>query len=521
MSITVLELTRLPHLQLALVAGESGLQREVTWAHTSDLPNPWEWLGPGELLITNGMGLGSAAPAQVAYLDRLHDIGTSGLIVGLGTSACTITARLSARADELGLSLLTIPYSVPFTAVVRAVAQANDREESNQLGKVARLYDLLRSSLAAEQAGPELFRTLGGELGVRLYLVDPETGLSLFPDQDETAFGDALVTAYAEHGGAIPGLLRLSHTNTGHDEVGAVAVAVPGAQPTALVVEPLGTEFPSALILQHLAIGGALELAQLVATQDRRRRIGADLLTQLMDGRHDPQVVSLQLEEAGIVLANCVLATARATPVMSEASVHARLVRTRVSHLLGQRNGVLFILLPESAIFPLLLPLMTAAGASVGLAGDLAGTHRVTEAAREALWTLGIAEAERRPMAWYGQPTDLVLPRTPLEANAVVERILGPLVAHDAAHGTNYVETLRVTLDHDRSWQSAASALHIHRQTLGYRLRRIEQITGRGTTRTEHLAEWWFALRARELLASPTDVAQVTDRKRATTTLPR
>jgi PucR family transcriptional regulator, purine catabolism regulatory protein len=35
---------------------------------------------------------------------------------------------------------------------------------------------------------------------------------------------------------------------------------------------------------------------------------------------------------------------------------------------------------------------------------------------------------------------------------------------------------------------------------LGYRIRKIEQLTGRGLTRTEHLAEWWFALRAHDLL---------------------
>jgi DNA-binding PucR family transcriptional regulator len=39
-----------------------------------------------------------------------------------------------------------------------------------------------------------------------------------------------------------------------------------------------------------------------------------------------------------------------------------------------------------------------------------------------------------------------------------------------------------------------------HKQTLGYRIRKIEQLTGRGLTRTEHLAEWWFALRAHDLL---------------------
>jgi len=82
----------------------------------------------------------------------------------------------------------------------------------------------------------------------------------------------------------------------------------------------------------------------------------------------------------------------------------------------------------------------------------------------------------------------------------LVSRILAPLLRHDAEQGTDYVNTLRVFLRVDRSWQDAAAGLHIHRQTLGYRIRKIEQITGRGVTRTDHIAEWWLALRARDLL---------------------
>ena len=38
----------------------------------------------------------------------------------------------------------------------------------------------------------------------------------------------------------------------------------------------------------------------------------------------------------------------------------------------------------------------------------------------------------------------------------MVSRILGPLITHDAEHGTAYVGTLRAMLRHDRAWQLAA-----------------------------------------------------------------
>ncbi len=493
MTITVFELTQMPQLQLTLVAGERGACREVAWAHTSDLPNPCEWLGTGELLLTNGMGLGSSATAQVAYLDRLSEIAASGLVIGLGTARCTLTRRLVRRADELEFPLLTAPYSLRFTAVVRAVAHANDLEESSQLAKVARLYDLLRASLGNAQAGPELFRTLGRELGVTLTLVDPESGLTVVDGQEESSFGPALAAAYQAHGRGIPGLLRLSSRTV---PTTAVAVAVPGVRPTALVVESSSAELPSSVMLEHLAIGAGLELAQLVATQARRRRLGAELLSQLLSGRFDAQLGAWQLEEAGIVLSSCVLAAVRPSGELTEDLIHGRLQRARVPHLLVVRESLCFVLLPETAAVDSLLPLALA----VGLSGELFSADRVAEAGREAGWALGVAEAEGRDVAHYGDATALLLPRTPVEAGAIVQRVLGPLLTYDAEHGTEYTETLRALLERDRSWQAAAADLHVHRQTLAYRLRKIEELTGRGTTRTEDLAEWWFALRALALL---------------------
>jgi PucR family transcriptional regulator, purine catabolism regulatory protein len=43
-----------------------------------------------------------------------------------------------------------------------------------------------------------------------------------------------------------------------------------------------------------------------------------------------------------------------------------------------------------------------------------------------------------------------------------------------------------------------------HRDDRGYRIRKIEQITGRGLTKTEHIAELWIAPRSYDLLVGRT-----------------
>jgi purine catabolism regulator len=87
-------------------------------------------------------------------------------------------------------------------------------------------------------------------------------------------------------------------------------------------------------------------------------------------------------------------------------------------------------------------------------------------------------------------------PRTLGEARRVADEILGPLEAYDQAHETQLVASLRIFLQENRSLQATAKRLGIHKQTVIYRMRRVEEITGRSISRTEDIASLWLALEA-------------------------
>ncbi|WP_341538463.1 helix-turn-helix domain-containing protein [Streptacidiphilus pinicola] len=55
-------------------------------------------------------------------------------------------------------------------------------------------------------------------------------------------------------------------------------------------------------------------------------------------------------------------------------------------------------------------------------------------------------------------------------------------------------------MERDRRTEAAAHALHIHPNTLAYRLRRFAELTGRDPATTESFAEVWLALRAADQL---------------------
>ena len=89
-------------------------------------------------------------------------------------------------------------------------------------------------------------------------------------------------------------------------------------------------------------------------------------------------------------------------------------------------------------------------------------------------------------------------PRTPDEADAFVRRVLQPVLNRPDPESGELLKTLSSFLEHDRSWQRTAQVLHVHRQTVLYRIRKVEQLTGLSVSRTMDLATLWVALRAWE-----------------------
>lgn len=75
-------------------------------------------------------------------------------------------------------------------------------------------------------------------------------------------------------------------------------------------------------------------------------------------------------------------------------------------------------------------------------------------------------------------------------------RMLGPLEEYDSSRQADLVHTLEVFLSCSGSWSRSATRLHVHVNTLRYRIRRIEDLTGRDLGTLEDRVDFFLALRA-------------------------
>jgi DNA-binding PucR family transcriptional regulator len=76
------------------------------------------------------------------------------------------------------------------------------------------------------------------------------------------------------------------------------------------------------------------------------------------------------------------------------------------------------------------------------------------------------------------------------------DRILAPLFDYDRRHQSELVRTVGTFLDCGGSWNICAERLHVHVNTVRYRIRRIEELTGRDLSTMADRVDLFLALRA-------------------------
>ena len=495
-AITVKQLVETPHIGTRFHAGRAGGEQMINWAHSCEMPDPWSWLEPFDMLMTNGIGVPADPEEQSRYIDRLADAGISAITVGEGVGAPPISRAMVSAAERRALPILLTAYEVPFAAVARVVAEARtDAVERRRLMKTARIYESLRTATIEGRDAISLLEDLGAELGCRLEVIDIATWRGAFVPERRVAQAPRSVLRQTldRCAGHLPAILRLDVD--GH---AAVAVPVPAQRPAALLASRFTDAVPELSVLQHVSTVAALELERLASERDALSRSGAELLGALLAGTLTTADAQAGLRRAGLS-GDLVLATwSEPSPTVP---LHQDLYARAVPHLLraGDRDRLPLALIPDDDRLRRLLVDALGGDGPVGLSATIPSPARMPDAEREARWALHGARTDQAT-ARYGEDEPAVWAFALERSEELAEHVLGPLTEYDRNHPTALVRTLAVLLCNNRSPSATAEQLFIHRQTLVYRMRRIEELTGRSLSSTEDVVELWLALRALEVI---------------------
>ena len=505
-------------LDLKLAAGEDAAGREIRWVHISELRDPTRWLSGGELLLTTGIQL-DTAERQRKYVRLLASSEVAGLGFGTGFDHDKLPRALVAEARKLDFPLFEVPYAMPFIAITEAAANRLVNEH----------YDVLSRGIAVNERLERLVLEGGGLEQIAREIASAVGGSSVVLDSrgSELAHGGRRLAA-----DAIEAFGRQVR-----DRGSAAAPFVPdapGGRGVALAhpVSPRGGEAEAWLVVvrrsgelgdferlcvQQAAIVVALELMRARVARETERRLSGEVLSGAVSGRLDPEDLRDRLAPFGIGDAAGVIVFDCADPEAAEATLEKSLRSAGRpalvgTHSAGRRELLCAVIGGEGSD-----PIEAAAAARGVLArsnGDVrAAASRVAPVerirhsfheARCALEATGFANGAAPEVASHRDLGAFTLLLSVQDGEALrlyCESVLGPIEESDGRYAGELLRSLEAYIDRNGHWEKAASDCYCHRHTLRYRIKRIEELTGRDLSRATDRVELWLALRAKELIA--------------------
>jgi len=511
--LTVRDILAVPGLALRLVAGESSTDRPVRWVHASELEDPTPWLKGGELLLTTGASVGATPARQRAYVRRLADAGLAGLGFGLGFSHDRVPRAVITSAEQLGFPVFEVPYPVPFIAITEAVFTR----------LVAEQYDVLQRAVDAEQTLTRSAMDGEGLEGIAAALARATGGWALVLDlhgialaQTSQAARQRLSRIWEEVKVSRPeGTgFSVSLVDRGH-HVWVQPVGAHGRVEAFLAVgKPDSPTQFDRIVTAHALSLFAIELAKSRAVADAERRLQGDFFDALAAGALPAGEIGRGLARFGFAkdARVVVLSLEGGEPADLAYAAEDELSRADGAYLISRHDAGVHVLVPEGPdrdLDDLRKRIEERLGGYVRLgAGGTVEPGETGRGLREARYALQVCRLEGWGAAGFddlGTYRLLLSMSEPDALRAFADAMLAPLDAYDRVHGGELQASLRAFLQHNARWETAAAELFVHRHTLRYRMRKVEELTGRDLSSSFDRMEFWLALRARELLEAQID----------------
>ena len=545
--LTVRDLLR--DLDVSLLTGERGLHLPVRWVHISELLDPTPWLSGGELLLTTGMQLETPAHAR-EFAARLADHHLAGLGFGTGFKHATVPEPLLEVAAEREFPVFEVPYEVPFIAITEAAFTELVNEQYAVLRRALAAQERLERLVLSERGLNALVGALSTLIGAAVVVFDSRGEplqqhafrREIDPRVLETLRDEVRERARRREGRAfMPSLidgnqgLALPVASDGSPRPGSAGPGS-GRAPEAWLVAikdagPL-SDFDRLTLHQAVTIV-ALELLRARVAGDTERRLAGDVLDAIVTGELAGSELARRLGPFGLGdrVAALVLKRSgegRSAGGSGSASLEGTLwsaLRAEASPALVASVGPLACaLVPGAAdeeLFALGERVVASAegelrdGVRVGIgrsvpAVDARRSFHEARCALEAL-ALGVGPSdgngsapERSVVATYKDLGSFQLLLSLQDEEALrlfCDSILGPIEASEGPYGGELMRSLEAFIEENGQWERAAKRLYCHRHTLRYRIRRVEELTGRDLSSARARIEFWLALRGRQLVA--------------------
>jgi purine catabolism regulator len=501
-------------MRLELLAGADGASAPIRWVHATELTDPTPWLSGGELILTTGIQL-SDAKTQRAFVERLAQHHVAGLGFGTGFDHEKVPRPLLTTAREHGFPVFEVPYELPFIAITEKAFATLVNHQYDVLRRTIAVSRRLERMLLEERGLDELVRAIAATIGGAVMVLDPrgEVIASRAFQRDPTP--EAIEALREEVTRRDPAPFVPEHPDlAGRGLALPVSVGARGGPQAWLVAarDSGGIGEVERLVLEQSVTVVALELMRQRTMRDTERRLAGDVLAEALAGKLSAHELAVRLRPFGIGDEAAVLVFSLGDPRAGESELARLVADTGRGALVASRGGLLCAVVEGAGLDPLTLGADARDALAEGHGEVRAAVSRVAPAealrrsfheARCALDAVALSNGDAPPVASYRDLGSFQLLLSLQDDDALrlyCDSVLGPLENGGGEYGDELLRSLEVFIEQNGQWERAARELFCHRHTLRYRIRRVEELTGRDLGSARHRIEFWLALRGRELV---------------------
>lgn len=117
-------LKKLKKFNIALVAGEGGLNRTVRWYHIAEDTNVADLIIGNEIILTTGVELGEKTDKIIEFISTLYYHGTSAIVVNCGKYITKIPEEVIEYCNKIRLPVFEIPWIEKLVNVGKEISAA-------------------------------------------------------------------------------------------------------------------------------------------------------------------------------------------------------------------------------------------------------------------------------------------------------------------------------------------------------------------------------------------------------------
>ncbi|HHX86967.1 MAG TPA: hypothetical protein GX693_02170 [Firmicutes bacterium] len=549
--------------RLNVVGGSDGLNRVIKLVNVIEAPDIMDWVLEGEFLLTTGYSFREFPELMTMLITKMAQANSSGLAIKPKRFIKEIPSDLIASANRYGIPLLEVPYDLSFSEIIAPILGVITSKQNQVLQKLEqgnrKLTEMMLHGSTLNDLCYETSMLIHNPVGImdregKLYvspLCPNKDQFELFFSKDsieikneKLRFGNIKEVKYSMESTSKESTSEKDRPNT----LQAVRIPIVADKSDyghiySIINNPISE--PDILLLERAATIAALDFTKRKAIFEIEKNYHNEFLEILLsyDSENEEEIIkrarkfNLDLQKpTAVIIINDQWETSDLDQIppslkgINEQTAKEQLLTVIHSfrglpdynHLFVGIKGAYIIIVAQLSednpngnlkdIVSNLLNFLTAEDRfknnhqiKIGVGRPSNSIGNIKQSYREAWEALRVGLLSKKSSVIYFEDLGffkILSEKSGPELNKFVEELLHPVLEYDHQKNGELIKTLQTYFETNRNFKLTSQKMFTHYNTILYRIKKIEQLTGISLDNPEDSLNVEIAINIHKLLRS-------------------